>query len=132
MCVTHWQALWRVRLRPGSDDSSKLSACLWARGIFVLILVLLLFQMQASNLGLVVHRVLEMFAFACVDGFYSCLEQIEKKKHYVRNIKALLTRSYVYLLSYCFVSNIQLKHPQGNVDHIHCCSYTWILFHHQR
>lgn len=80
MCVTHWQALWRVRLRPGSDDSSKLSACLWARGIFVLILVLLLFQMQASNLGLVVHRVLEMFAFACVDGFYSCLEQIEKKK----------------------------------------------------
>lgn len=105
VCVTHWQALWWVRLRPGSDDSSRLSACLWAQGIFVLILVLLLFQMRGgSDFGLVVHRVLEMFAFGCVDVFYSCLEWIETK-YCVRDINALLTRSYVYLLSNCFVSS---------------------------
>ncbi len=62
-CDTHWQALRWVRLRPGSDDSSKLSACLWVQGILVLILVLLFFQMQGSNLGLVVHRV---FGNVCV------------------------------------------------------------------
>lgn len=79
MCVRHWQALWWVRPRPGADDSSKLSACDRVQGIFVLVFVLLFFQMQGSNLGPVACSVLEMFALALVDDFYAYLDWTETK-----------------------------------------------------
>lgn len=77
VCVTRWQALWWMRLRPGSDDSSKLSACLRVQGIFVLVLVLLFFQMQGSNPSLVVCLIVEMFAFACVEFFFKSTSGVE-------------------------------------------------------
>lgn len=131
MCDTRWQALWWVRLRPGSDDSFKLGACLWVQGIFCAH-ISLYYCFKCKGLILVWWCTvsLEMFAFARVDVFYSCLEWIETK-YCGRDITALLTQSYVYLLSNCFVSNIPLKLPQDNVEHLHCCSYTWTLFHRQ-
>lgn len=121
MCYTLAGVGW-VRLRPGSDDSSKLGACLWFnQGFLVLILVLLLFQLQEPTLGLVVHHVLEMFAFACV--LFSVWSGLKL------NIVAGTVNPIIYLLSNYFVSNIQIKLPQANVEHLHYCSY--ILFHHQ-
>lgn len=103
-CVTHRQALWWVRLRPGSDDSSRLSGCPWVKGIFVLILCAHYYYCyKCKDLILVWWCAVSWKCFACMDVFYSCLEWIEIK-YCGRDIKALLTRSYMYLLSNCFVS----------------------------
>lgn len=89
MCVTHWQALWWVRLRPGSDDSSKLNACLWLQGIFVLILILLFFQTQGSDIGLVGRSVSKILVLFSCGWFDPCLEWTETI-YYGRDTKALL------------------------------------------
>lgn len=126
-CVTHRQALWWVRLRPGSDDSSRLSGCPWVKGIFVLILCAhyyYCYKLQRSNLGLVLCRVLEMF---CLYGCVLFLSGVDWNKilwqGYKGTVNPIIHVSIVKLL--CL--RIQLKLPQGNVEHLHCRS--WILFH---
>lgn len=102
LCVLHigrpcggWGLDLGQMTHPNSEFVSRV------QGILVLTLVLLLFQIRGFDLGLVVHRVLEMCA--CANMFCSCLEWTETK-YCGRDIKALLTQSYVYLLSNCFVS----------------------------
>lgn len=63
-----------------------------------------------------------MFAFA--DLFCSCLERIETK-YCVRDINLIICVRIVGLPSL----HVQLELPRGNVKNLHCCGYTWILFH---
>lgn len=96
MCVTHQHALWWVRLRPGSDDSSELSGCLWVKRICAHIVTHAKISSWAGGVPCIEN------VFVCVDVIYSCLDWNEIK-YCGRDIKALLTRSYIYLLSDCFV-----------------------------
>lgn len=121
---------WGLDLGQMTHPNSVL-ACDRVQGIFVLILVLLFFQMQGSNLSAVACCVLEMFAFARVDGFYSYLDWTETKQimrqRHKRAVNLIICIAIVKLLSPLH----SLKPPQGNVDHLHCCSYTWVVFPHQ-
>lgn len=112
MCYT--QALWWVRLRPGSDDSSRLGACLWVQRVFVLTLVSLSWSGGAPCLGM----------FAIADLFCSCLERIETK-YCGRGINLIICVPIIKLPSL----HVKLELPWGNVEHLDCCGYTWILFH---
>lgn len=98
VCVTHWLALWWVRLRPGSDDSSKLCVCLCVQGICV----------QGFNLGLVMHHVLKIFAFAWVDV---CMEWSGLKQNIVRGTQLQLT--WLCVCCQTALYDHQLELPSG-------------------